>query len=265
MSESSNSKVNPGGVLAGKVAVVTGASRGIGDAIARRFAMEGAKVVVSARTVDSGEHYLPGTINETVAAIRAAGGEALGVKADLAAAEDRERLIAAAEAEFGPVDILVNNAGITQDNLFLRMKSEQWSKVIDVNLNGVFDVTKAVIRLMVKQRTGKIINISSVVGFTGNPGQVNYSSTKSALVGFTKSLAREVGVRGITVNAVAPGFIDTAMTQALNESQQEVILQQIPLGRMGDAEDIANAVSFLASKEASYITGTILHVNGGMY
>ena len=147
----------------------------------------------------------------------------------------------------------------------MRMKPEQWAKVIDVNLNGVFNVTKAVIRLMVKQRMGKIINISSVVGFTGNPGQVNYSSTKSALVGFTKSLAREVGARGVTVNAVAPGFIDTAMTQALNERQQELILQQIPLGRMGGASDIANAVAFLASEDASYITGTILHVNGGMY
>jgi 3-oxoacyl-[acyl-carrier protein] reductase len=145
------------------------------------------------------------------------------------------------------------------------MKPEQWSKVIDVNLNGVFNVTKAVIRQMVKQRMGKIINISSVVGFTGNPGQVNYSSTKSALVGFTKSLAREVGARGVTVNAVAPGFIDTAMTQALNESQQEIILQKIPLGRMGGPADIANAVSFLVSEDASYITGTILHVNGGMY
>ena len=167
--------------------------------------------------------------------------------------------------ELGEIHILVNNAGIPQDNLFMRMKPEQWSKVIDVNLNGVFNVTKAVIRSMVKQRYGKIINISSVVGFSGNPGQVNYSSTKSALVGFTKSLAREVGTRGVTVNAVAPGFIDTAMTQALNESQQEAILQQIPLGRMGDAGDIANAVAFLASKEASYITGTVLHVNGGMY
>jgi len=167
--------------------------------------------------------------------------------------------------ELGEIHILVNNAGITQDNLFMRMKPEQWSKVIDVNLNGVFNLTKAVIRSMVKQRYGKIINISSVVGFSGNPGQVNYSSTKSALVGFTKSLAREVGTRGVTVNAVAPGFIDTAMTQALNESQQEAILHQIPLGRMGDAGDIANAVAFLASKEASYITGTVLHVNGGMY
>ncbi len=176
-----------------------------------------------------------------------------------------ESLIQKTVSHFGKINILVNNAGITQDNLFLRMKSEQWSKVIDVNLNGVFNVTKAVIRIMVKQRTGKIINISSVSGLMGNPGQVNYSSAKAGLGGFTKSLAKEIGSRGITVNAVAPGFIDTAMTQALNESQQEVILQQIPLGRMGDAEDIANAVAFLASKEASYITGTILHVNGGMY
>ena len=167
--------------------------------------------------------------------------------------------------ETGGIHILVNNAGITKDNLFMRMKPEQWSQVIDVNLNGVFHVTKAVIRTMVKQHSGRIINISSVVGFSGNPGQVNYSSTKSGLIGFTKSLSREVGTRGITVNAVAPGFINTAMTQALNESQQQAILSQIPLGRMGEAEDIANAVAFLASEEASYITGTVLHVNGGMY
>ncbi|GIT03938.1 MAG: 3-oxoacyl-[acyl-carrier-protein] reductase FabG [Deltaproteobacteria bacterium] len=167
--------------------------------------------------------------------------------------------------ETGGIHILVNNAGITQDNLFMRMKPEQWAQVIDVNLNGVFHVTKAVIRTMVKQHSGRIINISSVVGFSGNPGQVNYSSTKSGLIGFTKSLSREVGTRGITVNAVAPGFINTAMTQALNESQQLAILSQIPLGRMGEAQDIANAVAFLASEEASYITGTVLHVNGGMY
>ena len=165
----------------------------------------------------------------------------------------------------GRIDILVNNAGITQDNLMMRMKAEQWSKVIDVNLNGVFHITRAVLKTMMKQRSGKIISISSVVGFSGNPGQVNYSSTKAALVGFTKSLAREVGSRGITVNAVAPGFIDTAMTQALNETQQEEILRQIPLKRMGMPEDIAHAVDFLASKKADYITGTVLHVNGGMY
>jgi 3-oxoacyl-[acyl-carrier protein] reductase len=145
------------------------------------------------------------------------------------------------------------------------MKAEQWSKVIDVNLNGVFYTTRAVLRTMMKQRSGKIISISSVVGFSGNPGQVNYSSTKAALVGFTKSLAREVGSRGITVNSVAPGFIDTAMTQALNETQQKEILRQIPLKRMGTPEDIAYAVDFLASKKADYITGTVLHVNGGMY
>ena len=147
----------------------------------------------------------------------------------------------------------------------MRMKQEEWSRVIDVNLNGIFNVTKAVIRSMVKQRSGKIINISSVVGFSGNSGQVNYSSTKSALVGFTKSLAREVGTRGVTVNAVAPGFINTTMTQTLNEDQKEVILRQIPLGRMGSADDISNAVAFLASEEASYITGSVIHVNGGMY
>ena len=169
------------------------------------------------------------------------------------------------EALDGSIDILVNNAGITQDNLMMRMKAEQWSKVIDVNLNGVFHITRAVLKTMMKQRSGKIISISSVVGFSGNPGQVNYSSTKAALVGFTKSLAREVGSRGITVNAVAPGFIDTAMTQALNETQQEEILRQIPLKRMGMPEDIAHAVDFLASEKADYITGTILHVNGGMY
>ena len=166
---------------------------------------------------------------------------------------------------FGPIHILINNAGIVYPTKVIDIEETEWDQVIDVNLNGVFNVSKAVIRPMVKQRSGKIINISSVVGFSGNPGKVNYSSTKSALVGFTKSLAREVGARGITDNAVAPGFIDTAMTQALNESQQEVILQQIPLGRMGDPTDIANAVAFLASEEASYITGTILHVNGGMY
>ncbi len=167
--------------------------------------------------------------------------------------------------KMGGIHILVNNAGITQDNLFMRMKKEQWSQVIDVNLNGVFHVTKAVIRTMVKQHSGRIINISSVVGFSGNPGQVNYSSTKSGLIGFTKSLSKEVGTRGITVNAIAPGFIKTAMTQALNENQQQAILSQIPLGRMGEVEDIANAVAFLASDEASYITGTVLHVNGGLY
>ncbi len=242
--------------LEGQTALITGAGRGIGKTIALKLAESGADIVLADMSPEVAEVRLE---------VESLGRKCLTFEADVTDLEAIETMVKKIIEELGSIHILINNAGITQDNLFMRMKPEQWSKVIDVNLNGVFNVTKAVIRPMVKQRTGKIINISSVVGFSGNPGQVNYSSTKSALVGFTKSLAREVGARGVTVNAVAPGFIDTAMTQALNESQQEVILQQIPLGRMGDADDIANAVAFLASEEASYITGTILHVNGGMY
>ena len=240
----------------GQAALITGAGRGIGKTIALKLAVSGADTIL----VDMSPE-----MDDVRKEIEGMNRKCLTFQVDVTDLEAIYAMVNNIIEELGEIHILVNNAGITQDNLFMRMKPEQWSKVIDVNLNGVFNVTKAVIRSMVKQRYGKIINISSVVGFSGNPGQVNYSSTKSALVGFTKSLAREVGTRGVTVNAVAPGFIDTAMTQALNESQQEVILQQIPLGRMGDAEDIANAVAFLASKEASYITGTILHVNGGMY
>ncbi|MBC8259232.1 MAG: 3-oxoacyl-[acyl-carrier-protein] reductase [SAR324 cluster bacterium] len=240
----------------GQTALITGAGRGIGKIIALSLAASGADIVL----VDMNPE-----MDDVQKEIENLGCKCLAFQADVTDFEAIDSMVKNILEEMGAIHILVNNAGITQDNLFLRMKPEQWSKVIDVNLNGVFNVTKAVVRSMVKQRSGTIINISSVVGFSGNPGQVNYSSTKSALVGFTKSLAREVGARGVTVNAVAPGFIDTAMTQALNESQQQTILQQIPLGRMGDADDIANAVTFLASKEASYITGTILHVNGGMY
>ncbi len=242
--------------LEGQTALITGAGRGIGKTIALKLAESGADIVLADMSPE---------VAEVRVEVESLGRKCLTFEADVTDLEAIETMVKKIIEELGSIHILINNAGITQDNLFMRMKPEQWSKVIDVNLNGVFNVTKAVIRSMVKQRTGKIINISSVVGFSGNPGQVNYSSTKSALVGFTKSLAREVGARGVTVNAVAPGFIDTAMTQALNESQQEAILQQIPLGRMGDANDIANAVAFLASEEASYITGTILHVNGGMY
>ncbi len=242
--------------LEGQTALITGAGRGIGKTIALKLAESGADIVLADMSPE---------VAEVRVEVESLGRKCLTFEADVTDLEAIETMVKKIIEELGSIHILINNAGITQDNLFMRMKPEQWSKVIDVNLNGVFNVTKAVIRPMVKQRTGKIINISSVVGFSGNPGQVNYSSTKSALVGFTKSLAREVGARGVTVNAVAPGFIDTAMTQALNESQQEAILQQIPLGRMGDANDIANAVAFLASEEASYITGTILHVNGGMY
>ena len=240
----------------GQAALITGAGRGIGKTIALKLAVSGASTIL----VD-----MSPVIDDVRKEIEDMNRKCLTFQVDVTDLEAIYAMVNNIIEELGEIHILVNNAGITQDNLFMRMKPEQWSKVIDVNLNGVFNVTKAVIRSMVKQRYGKIINISSVVGFSGNPGQVNYSSTKSALVGFTKSLAREVGTRGVTVNAVAPGFIDTAMTQALNESQQEAILQQIPLGRMGDAGDIANAVAFLASKEASYITGTVLHVNGGMY
>ena len=240
----------------GQAALITGAGRGIGKNIALKLAESGANTIL----VDMSPE-----MDDVRKEIEGMNRKCLTFQVDVTDFEAIYSMVNNIIEELGEIHILVNNAGITQDNLFMRMKPEQWSKVIDVNLNGVFNVTKAVIRSMVKQRYGKIINISSVVGFSGNPGQVNYSSTKSALVGFTKSLAREVGTRGVSVNAVAPGFIDTAMTQALNESQQEAILQQIPLGRMGDSDDIANAVAFLASKEASYITGTVLHVNGGMY
>ena len=240
----------------GQTALITGAGRGIGKTIAVKLAESGSDIAIADMNPVS---------DDVLREIEKNGTNCLAYQLDVTDVEAVDSVVKKIIDETGGIHILVNNAGITQDNLFMRMKPEQWSQVIDVNLNGVFHVTKAVIRTMVKQHSGRIINISSVVGFSGNPGQVNYSSTKSGLIGFTKSLSREVGTRGITVNAVAPGFINTAMTQALNESQQQAILSQIPLGRMGEAEDIANAVAFLASKEASYITGTVLHVNGGMY
>ena len=240
----------------GQTALITGAGRGIGKTIAVKLAESGLDIAIADMNPVS---------DDVLREIEEYGTKCLAFQLDVTDIESVDSVVKKIIDETGGIHILVNNAGITKDNLFMRMKPEQWSQVIDVNLNGVFHVTKAVIRTMVKQHSGRIINISSVVGFSGNPGQVNYSSTKSGLIGFTKSLSREVGTRGITVNAVAPGFINTAMTQALNESQQQAILNQIPLGRMGEAEDIANAVAFLASEEASYITGTVLHVNGGMY
>ena len=240
----------------GQTALITGAGRGIGKTIAVKLAESGLDIAIADMNPVS---------DDVLREIEECGTKCLDFQLDVTDVESVDSVVKRIIDETGGIHILVNNAGITKDNLFMRMKPEQWSQVIDVNLNGVFNVTKAVIRTMVKQHSGRIINISSVVGFSGNPGQVNYSSTKSGLIGFTKSLSREVGTRGITVNAVAPGFINTAMTQALNENQQQAILSQIPLGRMGEAEDIANAVAFLASEEASYITGTVLHVNGGMY
>ena len=240
----------------GKTALITGAGRGIGKTIAEKLAKFGSNIALADMNPVS---------DDVLKEIEENGTKCLAYKLDVTDFDAVDSVVKKIIDETGGIHILVNNAGITKDNLFMRMKPEQWLQVIDVNLNGVFHVTKSVIRTMVKQHSGRIINISSVVGFSGNPGQVNYSSTKSGLIGFTKSLSREVGTRGITVNAVAPGFINTAMTQALNESQQQAILSQIPLGRMGEADDIANAVAFLASEEASYITGTVLHVNGGMY
>ena len=239
-----------------KLALITGAGRGIGKVIALQLAKSGADIALT---------DLNPELEDLKSELNKLGSQCLDFQVDVTDPEAIDKMVSEVVGSQGRIDILVNNAGITQDNLMMRMKAEQWSKVIDVNLNGVFHITRAVLKTMMKQRSGRIISISSVVGFSGNPGQVNYSSTKAALVGFTKSLAREVGSRGITVNAVAPGFIDTAMTQALNETQQEEILRQIPLKRMGMPEDIAHAVDFLASENADYITGTVLHVNGGMY
>ena len=240
----------------GKTALITGAGRGIGKTIAVKLAKLGSDIALADMNPIS---------DDVLKEIEENGTRCLAYKLDVTDVDAVDSVVKKIIDETGGINILVNNAGITKDNLFMRMKPEQWLQVIDVNLNGVFHVTKSVIRTMVKQHSGRIINISSVVAFSGNPGQVNYSSSKSGLIGLTKSLSREVGTRGITVNAVAPGFINTAMTQALNESQQQAILSQIPLGRMGEVDDIANAVTFLASEEASYITGTVLHVNGGMY
>lgn len=240
-----------------KVALVTGAGRGIGKAIALDLAAAGADIVFTNRSADLAA--------ATKGEIEALGRKCVAVQADVANPEQVAQLVGQALETFSTIDILVNNAGVTRDQLFMRMSVEDWREVMDVNLDGLFHVTRAVIKTMVKQRYGRIVNITSVVGFTGNPGQVNYASTKAAVVGFTKSIARELGSRNITCNAVAPGFIDTDMTRALNESQQKAILDQIPLGRMGTVADIAKAVRFVAGEDASYITGTVIHVNGGMY
>jgi 3-oxoacyl-[acyl-carrier protein] reductase len=242
--------------FSGRVAIVTGASRGIGKAIALALAGSGAAVVAVARG-DQGQ--------ATADAITAAGGKAIGRSADVADAAAVDALVKEAVETFGKVDILVNNAGITRDTLLLRMKRDDWDAVLQTNLTGAFVCSQAAIRLMIRQRYGRIVNISSVVGQTGNAGQANYAASKAGLIGFTKSLAREVASRNITANVVAPGFIDTDMTRAVPEAVQKAWLDDIPLGRLGSAEDIADAVCFLASEKASYITGHVLAVNGGMY
>ena len=240
--------------LSGKIALVTGASRGIGAAIADTLAQAGATVIGTA-TGDSGA----AAIGE-----RLAQWNGQGKALNAAEADGIENLIADIEKEFGKLDILVNNAGITRDNLLMRMKEEEWDEIMQVNLKSVFRASKAVLRGMMKQRSGRIINITSVVGAMGNAGQTNYAAANAGLMGFAKSTAREVGSRGITVNCVAPGFIDTDMTRALPEEVRKTFEAQTALGRFGDAQDIADAVLFLASDQAKYITGQTLHVNGGM-
>jgi len=244
-------------MLTDKVAIVTGASRGIGRSTALALAGQGAKLVISARTLEP--------LQQLATEIAALGSEALVVTADAASTADAEKVVAAAVEKFAKVDILVNNAGIVRDGLLLRMKDEDWDAVLDTNLKGAFVLIRAVAKLMTKQRSGRIINISSVVGEMGNPGQANYCASKAGLLGLTKSVARELAKRNITVNAITPGFIETDMTAELPEKSRQELINQIPLGRLGQAEDIAQAVVYLASEHAGYITGQVLGVNGGMY
>ncbi len=243
--------------MEGKIALVTGASRGIGQACALALAREGATVIGTA-TSDKGAEAI-------TAYLQAAGAKGRGMKLNVTDAAEVEAVIAAIEKDFGAVTILVNNAGITRDNLLMRMKDEEWDEIMATNLTSVFRLSRAVLRAMMKARAGRIISIASVVGAMGNAGQTNYSAAKAGIMGFTKSLAREVGSRNITVNCVAPGFIDTDMTRALPDAQRQALLGHIPLGRLGAAEDIAEAVAFLAGDKAAYISGATLHVNGGMY
>lgn len=243
--------------LQDKVALVTGASRGIGKAIAEKLGEEGA-IVIGTATTEGGADNISAYLSD-------AGIKGKGMCLNVADADSIKVVLKAITDEFGAVNVLVNNAGITRDNLLMMMKDDQWDDIISTNLTSIFRMSKAVIRPMMKARTGRIINIASVVGLTGNPGQTNYSAAKAGILGFSKSLAREIGSRHITVNTVAPGFIDTDMTRELPEEQREALIAQIPLNKLGDAKDIANAVSFLASDDASYITGETINVNGGMY
>ncbi len=243
--------------LKGQIALVTGAGQGIGAAILKVLAAKGATVIggdINAQAVEN--------INAMLAELGAPG---CGILLDVRNAEHIEAGVAFIEKEYGPVSILVNNAGITRDNLAMRMKDEEWDLVIDINLKAVFRMSRAVMRGMMKARAGRIINISSVVGYAGNAGQANYCATKAGVAGMGRALARELGSRNITVNCVAPGFIDTHMTQVLDDKHKADLLANVPLGRLGTAEDVAAAVGFLASPEAAYITGTTIHVNGGMY
>lgn len=244
-------------MVQGKVALVTGTSRGIGRSIALALAAQGAKIVAAGMNLAATE--------DLVAELKASGVEAVAVQCNVSVATEVEQLVNVAKDAFGRIDILVNNAGITRDGLLLRMKEEDWDDVLDINLKGAFLCSKAVAKLMTKQHSGRIINISSVVGQMGNAGQANYCASKAGLLGLTRSNARELAKRNITVNAIAPGFISTAMTDALAADKQQELAAQIPLGRLGSVEDIAYTVLFLASDQAGYITGQVIGVNGGMY
>ena len=244
-------------LLDGKCALVTGASRGIGRAVALKLASEGAKVALNFAGNEA-------AANEVRQEIEAMGGQAILVKADVADEAAVQDMVQKTADAFGRIDILVNNAGITRDGLLARMKEEDWDAVLSTNLKGVFLTTKAVAKLMMKQRAGRIVNMASVVGVSGNAGQANYSAAKAGVIGFTKTIARELASRGVTTNAVAPGFIATDMTSVLSDKAKEAALTGIPLGRMGTPEDVAAAVLFLVSDQSSYITGQVLHVDGGM-
>ncbi|MGJ7910649.1 3-oxoacyl-[acyl-carrier-protein] reductase [Neobacillus sp. LXY-1] len=243
--------------LDGKIALVTGASRGIGREIALELARLGANVAVNYSGSEAKS-------NEVVDEIKAMGKEAFAVKCNVAEAEEVAEMVKATIDQFGRLDILINNAGITRDNLLMRMKEEEWDDVININLKGVFLVTKAVTRQMMKQRHGRIINIASIVGVSGNPGQANYVAAKAGVIGLTKTTAKELASRNITVNAIAPGFITTDMTEKLPEDVKAEMLKQIPLSRLGEPKDIAKITAFLASEDSSYITGQTFHVDGGM-
>jgi 3-oxoacyl-[acyl-carrier protein] reductase len=240
-----------------KIAVVTGAAQGIGKAIATLLAQKGATVVVCDINLEMA--------TETAREIESGGATCHAIKADVTQLGDAEQIVKETVEQCGSLDILVNNAGITKDNVLLRMKEDQWDQVMAVNLKGTFTCTKAAIRVMMRQKKGTIINVASITGLMGNAGQANYSASKAGVIGFTKAVAREYADRGITVNAVAPGFIATAMTDAIPEKEREALIGQIPLNRLGSPEDVANAVYFLASEEASYITGQVISINGGLY
>ena len=243
-------------VLTEKVAIITGSTRGIGKAMALDFAAAGAKVVVSGRNEARAE--------EVVAAIKEQGGEAIAVTCDVSSMEDAQALIAKTVDVYGKVDVLINNAGITKDNLLMRLKEEDWDTVININLKGAFNCIKSVTRQMMKQRSGRIINVTSVVGQVGNAGQANYAASKAGMIGLTRSVARELASRNITCNAIAPGFIETDMTDVLDEKVKEALLADIPLNRLGSTADVSNLAVFLSGDAAAYITGQVMNVDGGM-